>query len=177
MFFNRIDTMQCVMGHSMGGGAAITAASKFPDMIKGVVVLAPYNTKPSAIQAVAELPVPTLIISGSNDCVTPYAEHPLPMYYGSASPDKTLINIIGGSHCQMGGRNSLCRLGEIMSGCKTEISRAEQHKLLAKYLTPWMQYYMRSDLDAGMLFDSILTSDTSVEFLRSRSLSAGNPKK
>jgi dienelactone hydrolase len=177
MFFNRIDTMQCVMGHSMGGGAALTAASKFPDIIKGVVVLAPYNTKPSAIQAVTAMALPTLIISGSNDCITPFAEHPLPMYYGSVSPHKTLINIIGGSHCQMGGSNTLCRFGEIMSGCKADISQTEQHKLLAKYITPWLQFFMKSDRNAGRLFDSILTSDTSVEFLRSRSLSDENFRK
>lgn len=70
LFYNRIDSMNCVMGHSMGGGSAFLAA-QFNPAIKTLATLAPAETNPSAILAATGLNIPSLIFAGGNDCVTP----------------------------------------------------------------------------------------------------------
>jgi len=87
--YNRIDSMNCVMGHSMGGGSAFLAA-QFSPSIKSLLTLAPAETNPSAIQAAANLSIPALIFAGGNDCVTPPPANQIPMYDSLQSICKTL---------------------------------------------------------------------------------------
>ncbi|MBN2666446.1 MAG: hypothetical protein JXR67_08040, partial [Bacteroidales bacterium] len=96
--FNRIDTVKCMMGHSMGGGSLFLAAKQNRD-VRAIVALAPYDTRPSAIQAASSVIVPTLIFAGSSDCITPPDKHQLPVYNSSASHDKIYVLIKGGTHC------------------------------------------------------------------------------
>jgi dienelactone hydrolase len=157
------------MGHSMGGGAIFAAANRRLD-INAVVALAPFNTSPSAIQAASSVAMPTLIFAGSNDCITPPEKHQYPIYNFSASAEKTYILIKGGTHCQMGSHNSLCNFGETMAFCKDGISREEQHQALNKYLLPWLNFFLKSNYEAGIEFDTSINSDIAVEYLRSRPL-------
>ena len=100
------------MGHSMGGGASFLAA-QLNSNIKTLVNFAPAETNPSAITAAASITIPSLIFAGVNDCVTPQNTNQIPMYNGLGSSCKTLISIIGASHCQMSNSNSLCNFGEL----------------------------------------------------------------
>lgn len=163
------DTIRCLMGHSMGGGA-IFAAANMPVDVSAIVALAPYNTTPSAIQAASSVAVPTLIFAGGNDCITPPEKHQIPIYNFSASGEKSYILIKGGTHCQMGSHDSLCSFGEKVAFCKDGISQEEQHRTLNRYLLPWLNFYLKYDLEAGIEFDSSIISDTSVEYLRSHPL-------
>jgi hypothetical protein len=62
---DRVDPSRLgVVGHSMGGGGAISAAERRPSL-KAAVPLAPY----SPAQSLATDQVPTMIISGQNDTV------------------------------------------------------------------------------------------------------------
>jgi predicted dienelactone hydrolase len=69
-FYNKVDTMNCVMGHSMGGGAAFIATSVSPK-IKFIATLAAAETTPSAVKAAASLKIPSLVVAGGNDCTIP----------------------------------------------------------------------------------------------------------
>ena len=104
LFYNRVSSMNAVMGHSMGGGASFLAA-QLNSSIKTIVNFAPAETNPSAINAAASITIPSLIFSGINDCVTPPNTNQIPMYNSLTSSCKTLISIIGGSHCQMAKKN------------------------------------------------------------------------
>lgn len=163
LFFNRVDTMNCVMGHSMGGGSAFLSTQYNP-LIKTIAVLAPAETNPSAIQAAATVFIPSLIIAGENDCVTPPATNQIPMYDSLQSNCKTYISIIGGSHCQMAENNFLCSFGEATCSPQPTITRAEQHTVVNRFLIPWLEYQLKDDCLAGAQFDSLVATDTSIVF-------------
>jgi predicted dienelactone hydrolase len=163
------DSISCLMGHSMGGGA-LFAAANLNEGTTAVVALAPLNTKPSAIQAASSVAVPTLIFAGDNDCITPPDRNQIPIYNFSASADKTFILIRGGTHCGMADSSRVCTLAEKLSGCNDGITAEEQHQILKKYLIPWLDYFLKGEEAQGISFDTELRSDTSVTWLQSRPL-------
>ncbi|HEU5144771.1 MAG TPA: alpha/beta hydrolase, partial [Dermatophilaceae bacterium] len=85
-----------VAGHSMGGGAALLAAARHPQ-IETVVTFAAAETRPSAIDAVRTLPVDVLFVVGSRDrLVRPSRTRRL---YAAKPPPSTFATIEGGYHC------------------------------------------------------------------------------
>lgn len=137
LFYGRISQTNCCMGHSMGGGSAVLAAALDPT-IGALALLAPYDTRPSATDAAAGIEIPVLIIAGDHDCVTPPEKHQLPLFRNLKSPDKTIITIIGGSHCQMTSSSVLCRMTEKSCRPAPAISAEDQHALISKTLILWL---------------------------------------
>ena len=166
VFFKCIAPVFCAMGHSMGGGSAFVAASLYSG-ISSLVTLAPYDTRPSAIEAALSVKVPSLIFSGENDCVTSPDRYQIPMYDSLASLTKCIIQIKGGNHCQMAGDNSMCSLAESFKGCKPGITMEEQHKTINKYMINWLNFQLKGDHKSGLLFDMDLISDPAIKFSRS----------
>ncbi|MHC1776586.1 MAG: hypothetical protein AB9834_14370 [Lentimicrobium sp.] len=165
MFYQRIDSMNCVMGHSMGGGAAFLAAQQSP-VIKTIATLAAAETSPSAINAASGLSIPALLFAGGNDCVTPPPDHQIPMYNALQSECKTYISITGGSHCQMADYNFFCAFGEATCNPSPTIDREQQHQVINRYLIPWLQSALKGDESSGEEFDSILRTDPEVTWLK-----------
>ncbi len=163
LFFNRVDSMNCVMGHSMGGGAAFLAAS-LDTNIKTLATLAPAETSTSAVQAAGGLQIPALVFAGANDCVTPPAVHQLPMYEALQSECKTYVSITGGSHCQMANSNFFCTIGEATCTPAPTITRAEQHQIINRYLLPWLKFQLKNDCVAGAALDSLIEVDAAISF-------------
>ncbi len=163
LFYQRVDSMNAVTGHSMGGGAAFLAA-QFSPAIKALATLAPAETNPSAIQAAASLSIPALILAGGNDCITPPLTNQIPMYDVLQSSCKTYLHITGGSHCQMADNNLLCSFGEATCTPAPGITRAEQHATIDKYLISWLKYTLKGDCVAGAQFDSAMAIDQSITF-------------
>ena len=163
LFYNRISTMNAVMGHSMGGGASFLAAQLNPN-IKTLVNFAPAETTPSAIQAATTVTIPSLIFSGVNDCVTPPNANQIPMYTGLASSCKTLINIIGGSHCQMSNNNFFCGVGESSCSPQPTITRTVQQNIINSYMLPWLDFQLKGNCSQGNAFDTQIGVDNSVTF-------------
>jgi predicted dienelactone hydrolase len=112
LFYQKINGNSALMGHSMGGGATILAASTNTS-IKAVVGLAPAETDPSAIAAASNVTVPAIIFSGVQDGVTPPDEHHIPIYDGLSSACKTFVNVVGGAHCYFANTNFNCDFGEV----------------------------------------------------------------
>lgn len=169
IFFESIDPLFCAMGHSMGGGAAFVASSVYSG-ISSLVALAPYDTRPSAIEAASLVKVPSLIFAGEKDCVTSPERYQTPMYDSLTSLTKCIIHIKGGNHCQMADENSMCRFAERTKSCKPGITTDEQHEIINRYLVSWLNFHLRSDYESGRLFDNDLSSDTAVEYRRSVNL-------
>lgn len=163
LFYNRISVMNAVMGHSMGGGASFLAAQLNPN-IKTLVNLAPAETNPSAIQAAAVITIPALIFAGVNDCVTPPTTNQIPMYNGLISSCKTLINIIGGSHCQMANNNLFCGIGESSCSPQPTITRSIQQSIINSYVLPWLDFQLKGNCIQGNLFDNQIVADNSITF-------------
>lgn len=163
VFFGRVGASNAVMGHSMGGGAALLAAQG-NDEITALAVLAAAQTNPSAIAAAANIAVPALVLAGANDCVTPPATNQLAMYDALAGSCKTYISITGVSHCQMAENNFLCSLGEATCSPSATISRAAQHAVIDNYLVKWLDATLKGDCVAGTVFDSEILTDNAITF-------------
>lgn len=153
-FYQKISPQNALMGHSMGGGAAVLAASG--SSVTALATLAAANTNPSAIAASAYVSIPTLFIAGSNDCVTPIGQHQQPMFEATASSCKTFVSLTGGNHCQMANSNFFCSLGEATCSPSATINREEQHQLIASVLVNWLKATLYADCDAASGFEDTL---------------------
>lgn len=159
----KVDTFNCVMGHSMGGGAAFLAAAG-DNTIKAIATLASAETTPSAINAAGSITVPALVFAGANDCVTLPADNQLPMYDGLASACKTYISIIGGSHCQMAESSFTCNFGESTCTPQPTITRPQQHEVIDRYLIPWLDNQLKASCTQGAFFDSAIVADAAITY-------------
>ncbi len=169
VLYNKVDTMNCVMGHSMGGGAAFLAAQS-DNTIKSIVTLAAAETTPSAVSAAATIVAPGLVIAGVNDCVAPPATNQSLMYTALGSACKQYVGIIGGSHCQMADASTTCSFGEATCTPAPTISRAVQQAVIDTYLVPWLNFHLKGDCIAGNHFDSKLVSDAAINYQKNCTL-------
>ncbi len=161
IFFNRLDSTNCVMGHSMGGGASLLAV-QFDSTISAIVNLAAAETNPSAIAASAQITIPSLIIAGGNDCVTPPSTNQIPVFDSLLSQCKYFIEIIGGSHCQMADDNLYCNIGEASCSPAPAITRTVQHEIILRYLLPWLDRQLRLNCSSQNLLDSLMINDPEI---------------
>lgn len=150
-----------LMGHSMGGGAAMLAAAS--NTVQAVVLLAPAETNPSAVAAAASVQVPTLVFAASEDCVTPIAAHQGPMYAALGSPCKAFVNIQGGGHCYFANDNFNCSFGEFTCGPDLTIDRAQQHALVNTFATPWLAHHLLGEGGALNTFLGLVAEPVGVE--------------
>jgi len=161
-YYNRVASTAAIMGHSMGGGATFLAAQNNTN-ITAIATLAAANTNPSSINAAKFVTVPTLVIAGANDCVTPPVQHQIPMYDSTAAMCKTFISITGASHCQFANSNFNCNFGESTCSPSPTITRAVQHQRTFKYLVPWLNKYLKGACHPQSNIDSLLNISTSSE--------------
>jgi predicted dienelactone hydrolase len=161
IFFNSVQRMNCAMGHSMGGGSAVLAAGS-DTSIAALAVLAPADTRPSAIKSAPSVKIPALIISGENDCITRPEAHQVPIFNGLSSISKLMIMIKGGSHCQMADKSFPCNLAELTCGPAPSVTREDQQKIIIRYLVPWLNYHLKGDSSSADKLASLIASDTCV---------------
>ena len=90
-----------IMGHSLGGGAALAAAQELGSEIKAVVPLMPYCCElgESFDGDYSALTVPTLIFTSSTDTTAPPAGHGRALYDSIAdSTNKAYVEFAEGTH-------------------------------------------------------------------------------
>ncbi|MBD3237648.1 MAG: hypothetical protein GF330_13160, partial [Candidatus Eisenbacteria bacterium] len=162
-FYEGVAGTAVACGHSMGGGASFLAAASDPT-ITALANFAAAETNPSAIDAAASITAPALLFSGSVDCVTPPADHQLPMYDTLASDCRAWANLLGASHCQYAEYNFTCELGEFACDDPT-ISRSAQHALTLELLTPWLDAVLRDDAAAWQTFLAALEQPDRLDYL------------
>jgi dienelactone hydrolase len=151
IFYQGVLPNVAIIGHSMGGGASILASAGNQG-IKTVVGLAPAETNPSAVSAASGVTVPALIFSGSQDGVTPPADHHLPIFDNLGSGCKTFVSILGGAHCYFANANFNCDFGEATSSTGISISRTEQHARTFNLLDPWLAFTLKDSCDSYQFF-------------------------
>lgn len=161
-----VASTSAIMGHSMGGGSSFLAAENNAD-ITTMVTFAAANTNPSAIDAALQVAVPTLLISGENDCVTPPAEHQDLMYDNTSADYKTQVTINGGGHCFFANDNFNCSFGEGFCSPSPTITRDEQHDVTEDFLQPWLAYYLKNDCAKGQAFQDSLTTSSRITYRQS----------
>jgi len=152
VLFGAVGNKSAVGGHSMGGGASFLAAGGNTG-IDALFNFAAAETNPSAIAAAGNVSVPTLVIEGTDDCVTPSAGNTGDMYAALSTPCQSLISITGASHCQFANNDFVCGLGQI--GCGGSISQGDQEDVVITYVLPFLNYHLKMDCDAGTTFDNL----------------------
>ncbi|MCB9236112.1 MAG: alpha/beta hydrolase [Bacteroidia bacterium] len=173
-FFTHLTDSTAVMGHSMGGGAAFLAVQHSAH-IRALATLAPAETNPSAVSAAAAIQLPALVFAGGNDCVTPPAQHTVPMYNGLNSSCKSSVSIKGGGHCYFAEYNFNCNFGELTCSPQPTITRADQHLVVEKYLIPWLDFYLKGSCSAGNDFQAKVGTETVHTILQNCTLGCTNP--
>lgn len=166
IFFDRLTEKTALMGHSMGGGASFLAAQNNP-AISSLINFAAAETNPSAIAAAANVTAPALMFSGNDDCVTPEDAHQVPMYDNLAADCKTRISIINGGHCYFADFNFFCNLGESLCNPSLNISREEQQLTTFDFLTLWLDYSLRENVNAFAVFNDSLQNSARITFEQS----------
>jgi hypothetical protein len=150
----------------MGGGASFLAADSLcangNTNLKTLVGLAPAESTSngvSSIASAARVTVPSLILSGVQDGVTPPNDHHIPMYNALASTCKTILHVIGGGHCYFANSSFTCDFGEGTSSTGISITRAQQHQVTFDFVNLWLDYTLKGECNAFTVFqDSVSTS-------------------
>lgn len=171
IFHNGVAPKTALMGHSMGGGAAFLAADSLVQSntayFNTLVGLAPAESTSngvSSINSAKTVTVPSLILSGAQDGVTPPVDHHIPMYDSLASSCKTFISIIGGAHCYFAEPNFNCDFGEATSSTGISITRGDQHEVTFDFVNPWLDYTLKGDCNAKTIFNDSLQNSPRITF-------------
>lgn len=163
IFYGHVKEQSAIMGHSMGGGASVLAAAG-NDQLTTLVLFAPAETSPSAIEASASVSVPTIVFSGENDGVTLPDEMHFPVFNQLGTSCKFFINILGGGHCYFANSNLACDFGEGVSNPQPGITRAKQQEIVFKLLIPWMDYYLKMVSGSNSAFMNLLVANDEFNF-------------
>ena len=98
---NKIDEEKIVlMGHSMGGGAALAAADALGDAIAAVIPLQLYCCEPGSTFEgdYSSITAPTLVIASAEDDVAPPEAHARLLYDSLGSDNKIYMEFATGGH-------------------------------------------------------------------------------
>ena len=164
--FGAVDNNTALMGHSMGGGAAFLAADSLTQnqniQLKTIIGLAPAESSSNGVSSISSalnVSTPALILSGSQDGVTPPEDHHLPMFNNLSSSYKTFISILGGAHCYFGEPNFFCDFGEATASSGISISRGDQQDITFDFVNLWLDYTLKDSCKQYNVFqDSVLNS-------------------
>ncbi len=115
---------QAVMGHSMGGGGALTAATA-NSALKAAVTLAPWH--PTKVWST--LQVPTLVLADQEDTIAPNDTHSIPFYQSFAAS-------LPSAYIELAGADHLCGIQISATKCKTSIG---------KYSVAWLKRFVDGD--------------------------------
>lgn len=151
--FGRVSSKSAAGGHSMGGGCSFLAMNQ-NTAINALFNFAAAETTPSAKTAALSVQKPSLIFSGSSDCIVAPAQQ-LEMYNNIPYTCKTYINITNALHCQFGNNDATCALGQLTSGCNSSsITPAIVFEKICYLLVPYLKYYLKADCAAGVEYQS-----------------------
>lgn len=153
--FNRVIKKSAVAGHSMGGGASFLAAAA-NNSITALFNFAAAETNPSAKVAALLVQKPSLIFSGSADCIVPDTNQ-LAMYSNIPYPCKSYVNINDALHCHFANNDATCSFGQLTSGCNSSSTTADAvNKKVFDLLLPFLDYYLKSNCVRRLDFEQQL---------------------
>ncbi|TCP24711.1 putative secreted protein (Por secretion system target) [Tenacibaculum skagerrakense] len=160
--FNLVGNTNALLGHSMGGGAAIVAASMVD--VNTLVTFAPAKLRFNTITPATQVTEEALVFSGSADGVTKPNENHIPLYNSLGSNCKYFISITGGAHCYYAMPNGYCDFGERFSSRDVSVTRSEQQEIMFTYVIPWLDYKLKNNGASYQLFKDTLNNDSNVTY-------------
>jgi len=134
-----------LMGHSLGGGAAVLAAAESsPDAL---VLLAPQDrARPSMIALAGGVRAPTLLLTGELDCLTPPEQHHDPLHQALDAVPRAMVRLLGGGHCGFATPCEPCVGAEL--GCPSELSADVMQAITLGLARPWLDWHVRGENEA-----------------------------
>ncbi len=140
-----------MLGHSLGGGAAVLAAAAAPQEVGVLAVMAPQDRpRPSMIRQAAHVAAPSLVLAGQHDCLTPPERHQGPLFENLASDLKVICTLREGGHCGFAGDPEPCTSAE--AECAQLMPAAEQQELTLSLVLPWLAWQLRGCAAAAEQF-------------------------
>lgn len=174
--YQRIVNRSAVGGHSMGGGSSFLAMAG-NNSINALFNFCAAEAVPSSTQAAYSVNKPSLVISGSNDCIVA-ASVQQGMYNNIPYPCKAYINITGALHCQFSSNNSACTFGQATNGCNSSpITVDTVVRKVLKVLVPFLDSYLKGSCLSPQFIDaySSLTGVTATRICNSDPVCATVP--
>lgn len=161
--YGRVRNRSAVGGHSMGGGSSVLAAANSND-INALFNFAAAETNPSAISAASSVNKPSLVFSGSADCiVAPSVQQSI--FNNIAYSCRSYINLTDALHCQFANNNGTCVFGQITTGCNSSsLTPADVYSKVCRVLIPFLESYLESSCLSAEYINAFnnLTGVTSV---------------
>lgn len=153
----KINPRVAISGHSMGGGSSFLGAQNNTN-ITTMLNFAAANTNPSSQHAAKFVSVPSLVISGENDCVAPPSVHQKPEYDSLIITNtKAYISVKGGDHCSFASRgNTNCMFGQGTCSPQPTITEAQQKSAAYMAAKLWLDYFLKQDCSAWPRFKDSL---------------------
>lgn len=174
-FFGKLNGRGAIGGHSMGGGSTFLADA-YTTQATCYFSFAAANTNPSAIAAAATITRPHLILAGEHDCVAPPADHQDDMYNALSGGCKVQVTINDAMHCQFNASNFNCNFGEQSLFCfQQSVDRDSQLRVTRKFLTPWLDYYLKGNCDAWTSFQQLASAGFGVTVRQSCTMAVPSP--
>jgi dienelactone hydrolase len=141
-------------GHSMGGGASVLATAE-DDRVRALANMAAADTRPSAVEAMADVRVPVHLIVGSEDGIVP-PDSTRRMYDAARAP-RLFTTIVGGSHC--GFQSDPFPIGCDQGSLPAEEQQALTHHLLVAFF----RLYLTDDGDWDAVWGPEADADPRLE--------------
>ncbi len=158
----RVDDRAVVVGHSLGGAAAVRAAAA--GGFDALVTLAVLDGGDPPTRRIApRVTVPTLMFAAAADCVTPVADHELPVWERLGVADRHGIVLHAGTHCGFAGPDPDCTNAE--AGCGTPpADGAAQWERVAELLLPWLRAVLDGDEAARRQWSVLVAGATDLDW-------------
>lgn len=153
--FEKVDSLSVAMGHSMGGGCSILAASGHHNFSSVVTLAAAATTNPSAIDAAGEVLLPSLTFAGTSDTITPPANHQLPIYQNLASVYKGYISLNNVGHLAIYANQTVFSLIGYWLGF---IQSGELHDLMV--FEDLLEFYLNEEILTYLIENNFTEAET-----------------
>lgn len=112
-----------IMGHSMGGGAALIAAREHPKLLKAALAFTPWSTD----RKFDTVSVPTMLIGCERDAIAPNNVHSNPIY-------DSLPGSLHKAHVELKGQSHFCP------------QLPGNYPLMGRYTIAWMKRFLDDDV-------------------------------
>lgn len=165
--YGKLMDKTAIMGHSMGGGAAVWTVAN-TSRVTTMLTLAPVNTNDPVQSKVwaPNITKPSLIITGSQDCVadgsmsTGNGDSIYNKMTNTSLPYKYTVKLTGANHCNFASAPGFnCTFGETSSGCRnTSMSASNVQINMFKMIRPWLDYHLKGICSSWTLFSNYVTT-------------------
>lgn len=156
-YFKRLNQKACFIGHGLGASAAVQAVQYHPN-VTTLITLAANEATPSTIAAASQVTVPSVVVVGGNDCISPLGTVQEAIFNNLASDCKTLMNFTTESRCVFAQNDGACVA--LDNPCAATITYPYQLINLEStwMLVSFMRFYMKSNAPALDKFEWKLKS-------------------